>query len=189
MVLGILIAFFGRYLLKGVVFIAGTVFVCFLILIIFYSTFLSDKTASWIGWLVISLSILLGLVAGYFLAKYDKIEAAILGAWGGFALGVILNETVLYLVGSVALFWCINVGLALVGAVLGFFLFNPVIIIGTSFIGSFLTMRGISLYAGGFPNEYVLITQIKNGAVDNIDPTFYGYLAGILVMTVLASWV
>jgi hypothetical protein len=37
------------------------------------------------------------LVAGYFLAKYEKIEAAILGAWGGFALGVILNETVLYL--------------------------------------------------------------------------------------------
>ena len=58
--------------------------------------------------------------------------------------------------------------------------------IGTAFIGSYVTARGISLYAGGFPNEYVLINQIKSGAVNNIQPVFYAYLAGIVVMSVLA---
>ena len=155
-------------------------------MVIFYATFLSDKTASWVGWLVVALAILLGLVGGYFLAKYEKVDAALLGAWGGFTLGVLLNETVLYLVQSTALFWCVNVGLAIVFAIVGFFAFNQVVMIGTAFIGSYVTARGISLYAGGFPNEYVLINQIKSGAVNNIQPVFYAYLAGIVVMSVLA---
>jgi hypothetical protein len=157
MVLGIFLAFFGRYLLKAAVFIAGTILIAFIILVVFYATFLSDKTASWVGWLVVSLAIILGLIGGYLLQKYEKVDAALLGAWGGFTLGVLLNETVLYLVHSTALFWCVNIGLAVVGALVGFFAFNPVIMIGTAFIGSYLTMRGISLYAGGFPNEYVLM--------------------------------
>lgn len=41
---GIFLAFFGRKLFTVAIFIVGTVVVAFLILIIFYSTFLSDKT-------------------------------------------------------------------------------------------------------------------------------------------------
>jgi len=123
-ILGFFIAFFGRYLLKITVFIAGTVLIAFIILVVFYATFLSDKTASWVSWLVVSLAIVIGLVGGYFLAKYEKVDAALLGAWGGFTLGVLLNETVLYLATSTALFWCVNVGLAIVFAVIAFFAFN-----------------------------------------------------------------
>jgi hypothetical protein len=156
-ILGVFLAFFGRYLLKAAVFIAGTILIAFIILVVFYATFLGNNTASWVGWLVVSLAIIVGLVGGYFLAKYEKVDAALLGAWGGFTLGVILNETVLYLAKSTALFWCINVGLAIICAIAGFFAFNTVIMLGTSFVGSYVTARGISLYAGGFPNEYVVI--------------------------------
>lgn len=156
-IIGVFLAFFGRYLLKAAVFIAGTILITFIILVVFYATFLSDKTASWVGWLVVSLSLILGLVGGYFLAKYERFDAALLGAWGGFTLGVILNETVLYLATSTALFWCVNIGLAVICGIAGFFAFNQVVMIGTSFVGSYVTARGISLYAGGFPNEYVLI--------------------------------
>jgi hypothetical protein len=173
-------------LVKVAVFIAGTILISFIILVIFYATFLSDKTASWVGWLVVSLAILIGLVGGFFLAKYEKVDAALLGAWGGFTLGVLLNETVLYLASSTALYWCINVGLAVVCAIVGFFAFNQVIMIGTAFVGSYATARGISLYAGGFPNTSVLINQMKAGVVSNVPPVFYAYLTGIAVMTVVA---
>jgi len=58
--------------------------------------------------------------------------------------------------------------------------------LGTSLIGSYVTMRGISLYAGGWQNESVIVNQIKSGAAVTIDPAFYGYLAGILAMTIIA---
>ena len=48
-------------------------------------------------------------------------------------------------------------------------------------------MRGIGIMAGGFPNEYVLINQIQSGAISSIDPVFYAYLAGIVVMTIICS--
>jgi formate hydrogenlyase subunit 3/multisubunit Na+/H+ antiporter MnhD subunit len=57
----------------------------------------------------------------------------------------------------------------------------------TAFLGSYMTMRGIGIMAGGFPNEYVLINEIESGAIDNIDPVFYAYLAGIFVMTIIAA--
>jgi len=50
-----------------------------------------------------------------------------------------------------------------------------------------MSMRGIGIMAGGFPNEYVLINQIQSGAISSIDPVFYAYLAGIVVMTIICT--
>lgn len=47
-------------------------------------------------------------------------------------------------------------------------------------------MKGIGMYAGGFPNEYVLLSMIESGYVSQIDPIFYAYLGGIIGMTILA---
>ena len=49
-----------------------------------------------------------------------------------------------------------------------------------------MTASGISLFAGGLPNGYTLIEQIKSGGVDRVDNWFYAYLAGIIIMTAVA---
>jgi zinc transporter ZupT len=74
------------------------IFVVFGILLIFYTTFLKDSTQNWVGWTVLGCSILIGLIAGFFMMKLERVGAAILAGWGGFLLGVMLNEMVLYLV-------------------------------------------------------------------------------------------
>ena len=134
-----------------------------------------------------SLSVLVGLLGGYLATKIEKIGAALLCAWGGFCAGVVLNETVLYLANSSVLFWCVNIGLAVLCGILAFVFFNQALIISTSFIGSYLSMRAFGIWFGGFPNEYVLMSQIKSGAINNIDPVFYAYLAGMVVMTIIAA--
>lgn len=161
--IGIFLGFFGRKIINAAVFIVVALIVTGLILIIFYSTFLSDNTESWVSWLVVSLSIIFGLVCGFFAQKVEKIGGALLAGWGGFVLGVTLNETVFYLANSTVLFWCVNVGFAVIFAALGFFFFNQAVIVATSFIGAYMTMRGIGIMAGGFPNEYVLINEIQSG--------------------------
>ena len=186
-VIGLFLAFLGRKLFTVALFICATILTAGLILIIFYATFLSDNTASWLGWLMLSLSIVIGLGVGFLATKLEKLGACLLAAWGGFCAGVLLNETVLYLASSVALFWCINVGFAVVAGILGFIFFNQALIVSTSLVGSYLAMRGIGLYAGGFPNEYVLINQLETGEMSNIDPVFYAYLTGIVIMTVIGS--
>jgi energy-converting hydrogenase Eha subunit E len=75
-------------------------------------------------------------------------------------LGLLLNETVLYLASSDIVFWCVCVGCAIVAAALVFIAYNHAIILSTSLIGSYFFVRGISLYAGGYPNEFTLMKQI-----------------------------
>lgn len=187
MAIGLFLTFLGRKIFNVAIFIVAAIVVSGLILIIFYSTFLADNTATWLSWLVVSLAIVVGIICGYLATKVEKIGGALLAGWGGFCLGVVINETVLYLAHSTALFWCVNIGLAVLFAIIGFLLFNQSVIIATSFIGAYMTMRGIGIMAGGFPNEYVLINQIQSGSISNIDPVFYAYLTGIVVQTILGS--
>ena len=61
------------------------------------------------------------------------------------------------------LFYVFLVLMGIIGGILGFVMYNHAIIISTSIIGAYFFIRGISLYAGGFPNEMLIIEQIKNG--------------------------
>lgn len=111
-----------------------------------------------------------------------------MAGWGGFLLGALLNETVLYFAGSSALFWVVTIGCAVVAAVLTFFVYNHVLIIMTSFMGSYLFFRGISLYAGGFPNEFEVTKERKEDIIDGLGWSFYAYLAAIIISCVLTAW-
>jgi len=154
---GVFLAFCGRKLFVAAIFMITSIAVVFGILLLFYSTFLKNTTEAWVGWLVLSLSIVVGIFAGYFMTKLQRVGAAVLAGWGGFMLGLFLNETVIYLSGSIAVFWIVNFGCAGVLAILAFFSYNHAIILSTSFIGAYFMWRGVSLYAGGFPNEFTLI--------------------------------
>jgi hypothetical protein len=63
--------------------------------------------------------------------------------------------------------------------------FNEMIMLGTAFVGSYLFVRGVSFYVGGFTNEYILLHRLAN----NIEqpewrnPIMWGYLGAIISMT------
>jgi len=73
----------------------------------------------------------------------------------------------------------------LIAAVIAFNTEKLIIIAATSFMGSYFVIRGISQYAGGFPNETSLKDELQSGALawDTFPKAFYGYLAGIVVLT------
>ena len=72
-------------------------------------------------------------------------------------LSLLINEAVLYKTESMLWFWGLGVACALVCALLTFVIYNHVIILTTAFMGAYLFWRGISMYLGGFPNEFDLI--------------------------------
>lgn len=186
-VMGFFLGMFGQKLFSATLFIIGTLVTVSLIWLLFYSTFLSDSTEGWVGWVVLVCSILLGLVGGYVLYKCQRLGATIIGAWGGFLLGIVFNTTVLWAASSEVAFWIISISFALIAAALAFVFYYHAVILSTSFVGSYFFVRGISLYAGGFPNEWALIEQIKSGAIDHISYWFYLYLFFIIVASVLCT--
>lgn len=172
-------------LIKIVIFICGFAITIFGILILFYATFMKSNDEIWAFWLIFGLSAVLGIGIGILMVKGVRIGAAILCGWGGFMLGVIINEMWLYIYGSQAVFWCVSIAMALICAGLAFVVFEYAVMFLTSFLGAYFMCRGLSMFVGGFPPAWELGTMVKDGAIETIDPVFYGYLAGIVVITIL----
>ena len=177
----------GRKLWLIAIFMISAFLTIGLILLVFYTTFLKENTAGWVAWTVLGCSVILGVILGLVMTKLQRLGAAIIAGWGGFVLGLLLNEVVLYLVKNTWVFWCVCIGCALVAAVLVFVAYNHAIILATSLVGSYFFVRGISFYAGGFPDEYLLMKLIRNGVITSEPWTFYVYMASILVATIICA--
>ena len=81
--------------------------------------------------------------------------------------------------------WSMMGVLGIVVALISLKLFKLILVIGTSFIGSYMVIRGAAVYIGGYPNEFQLINEIQAGDIDNIPWSAYLYIAGIIVLAVL----
>lgn len=185
LIVGSILCFLGRTLFRPVLFIAGMILAISLVWIIFYSTFLNENTKPWVGWVVLIGAVIFGLVIGCLMVKLVKLGAFILAAWGGYALGLLVYNAFLYKMNSNTGFWCFTVGMALVFGILALFFFDHILIHATALAGSFLVINGIGLVAGRYQNPFTIADEINNGVIDKIDPIFYAYLAGNLVLYVL----
>ena len=84
------------------------------------------------------------------------------------------------------LYYACLFGCILIGAVLGYCLSDPILIIGTAVFGGYLAMRGVSLVAKHYLDEALVIDLIKNKEWEELkdlrDGWIYAYLGlwGIL---------
>ncbi len=54
-------------------------------------------------------------------------------------------------------------------------------IVATSLIGSYIIIKGISLYAGRFPNEEVIFEMLKNQEYDQLSEVFIIYYLSFII--------
>ena len=73
------------------------------------------------------------------------------------------------------------IGFALNFGVVAFWKFRLFLIFSTSFIGSYAFIRGISIFIGGFPNEFTIIQEIKNHSLA-LD---HEYIMGAYILCIL----
>jgi len=185
-VAGIFLALFGKSLFSITLFLVGVFVTTTALLLLCYSTFLRESTAAWIGWTVITSSAILGLLGGFLLYKCQRLGAGILAGWGGFMGGILINTTFAFAINGTWVFWVITLSCALVAGLIAICAYNVVVIVMTSFAGSYMFVRGISLYTGGYQSELQIMQLIKNGQTSKIDPVFYAWLAAIIVLTILS---
>jgi hypothetical protein len=182
LVSGLIICFMGRTIFKPILFIVS-VFVAFsFVMLIAYSTFLSDNPKAWAGWVTIAVAVVLGLFLGWLLLKFIRIGIFIVAAMGGYSVGLLLYKAFMYKIHSQTGFWCFTIGVALLFGVLSLCFFNHLLIHATAILGSFIAIYGIGLVAGRYTNPFTIGELIENGQLDDVDPVFYAYLAGNLVL-------
>jgi len=143
------------------------------------------ETEEWMLWTILVVCLIAGGLVGALLVKARKIGLAILAAWGGVTLGLLLTTTIV--IENTYAFYGLIVLCGVVCFYAAFKTERYVIMIATAHIGAYLFVRGISFYAGGFPTEASLHSEIQSGAIDwnSFPKTFYAYLAGIILMSLL----
>jgi hypothetical protein len=162
MVGGLFFCLFGMkfiHITEVVIGIIGTAFV----LMFFLFSYLQVQYSGLEFWLIITVSILIGIIVGYFVSKLKKVPAVILGFCCGYLLSIFLYQFFLKFINSnpYVVFWTTAVILALTFGISAWFFYDHVIILGTSFIGAYAIIRGMSLMIGGFPDERQVMDLIN----------------------------
>lgn len=170
---------------KPIIYIVSVSIVSSLILVIAYNTFLLNNNKTWVGWLVIAIAILAGLAAGCCVIRIIKVAIFIVAAWGGYAFALLIYNAFMYKMNSEAGFWSFTIGVGLVFGVLSLCFFNHILIHATAFLGSYMAIFGIGLVAGRYTNPFTIVEMIRNHQIESVDPVFYAYMAGNLVLYAL----
>ena len=146
----------------------------------------NNQTEEWILWVLFAVCLLVGAFIGSMLVKAKKIGIAILAGWGGVTLGFILTTS--FVISSTYLYYGVIAVCAFVCFYAAFKIERFVIMVASSFVGSYLFIRGISLYAGGFPTEGSLHAELESGALDwkTFPKTYYAYFAAIIVCSLIS---
>lgn len=82
-------------------------------------------------------------------------------------------------------FYNLLIFFSIIGAILAYEFNNHIIIISTSFVGSYLTVRSLSLIFGGFPNEFELNLNINTSTLTSFPWQFYVYFILIIILFIL----
>ena len=190
--IGLFELFLGQKLVTATIFIFSAAIVVLFVFVFFFQFILPGGIDKTVFWFVLAIAIIVGLVLGYFVAKYkDKFFGIIMGALLGYIIGQILynlalnriniNQTALQIIVYVL---CIGVCIAL-----SILLFNIVTIFATALIGAYAVIRGISIFAGGFPNETTIADLVKNEETEQLKNLLtwivYLYLGGWAILFVI----
>lgn len=158
-VIGLILAFSGLKLAKFSFFTAGFFIASGLCFMIIYNNFINSETEKWKEYTFLTISIIIGMVVGFFSAKIRKLGTILLGSWLGYMVSYFLYTAFLFRISPKhkrLIRHLSSVILVILFAFLGFKLFNVIFILATSFCGSFLAIYSIGLLAGNFPNyDYV----------------------------------
>jgi len=192
-VIGLILAVFGNKFLTGVVAIMSCL-VTIILGVYFTSLFVDavfkqENIKDYAVWIILGIWVIIGIVVGYFMVKKRKWGIALMGAFGGVILGLLITTMVGPAISNDIFFYLIVIGFGILAFIITLYTEKAVIIVTTSFIGSYLIIRGIAMYAGGFPNETELHAMAKDGFIDwkTFPKVFYAYLAGIIILSVLSG--
>jgi len=172
----------GHKLVKPTIFSIVLLTVFSLIMIAFYAIFLPRTTKEWTIWVIGGIAVILGSIAGYFLTKLVRIGVTALGTWVGVIISLLVHEAFMYTLHQQWLFWLMVIGFGIVFGGVSYWKYKLILMVATAFIGSYFMVRGVSLYIGGYPNEFTLINMAQTGQLA-IHWAFYLYLGFIVVLT------
>jgi hypothetical protein len=185
-VFGLVLGILGKRFFKISLFIVGTTVLTLASTLFVFTAFLNRDSSDLTGWIIFSVCLVVSMIGGLLLSKFFRFGIAVAAGWGGVVVALILYNSFVFKIDNShkVVFWIFIVLMAVVFAALSFKFCWPAVIVATSIAGAYSFIRGISVMAGGYPSELDIIKQIESGQIGGMPGSFYGYMAGFLVLAI-----
>jgi len=193
-VLGFILCFLGIKFIFFTEIMIGVAAAMFLSLYLIFSN-VTFALSTWQFWTIVAVSAVLGALAGWLIAKVERLPGGVLGGIVGFILGFVIYNFMMKYINSnpTVVYWCCIVFSIIICALLGLWLSDYILIIGTSIVGGYAAIRGISFMAGGFPDEKQVYQLIQNQEWNQVSALMtwqvYVYLSCFLVLAVIGMFI
>ena len=112
-----------------------------------------------------------------------------IAAAAGGTIGALLYVTCFYIFAndnSTLLLWCCVGITSAIAAVVSMIFFDYAVIWGSAVFGAYVFVRGISIFAGGYPSEFDIAMSITNKSLSETTWTFFLYLVAMIVLAVIS---
>lgn len=180
-------SFFGNKFVNIVIFLVGASALIIILSGLFINLALDKVDEEWVVWVAFIVIALISFGVGFLLVKFRRYGIGLFAGWGGVMLGFVVTTT--FAVKNQYAFYAI-----IIAAAIGMFFIavkveKTAVILLTAFIGAYAFVRGISLYAGGFPSETELHDELEAGVItwETMPKTYYAYLGGILLLFIIST--
>lgn len=192
-ILGVYLVIFGLYFSKITNYLYGNLGLPVISLGLIYGIFMPIDSDLWIVTVLAIVFLLIGISAGLTTKKYSllaKILAGVFCGWPFFSqLFIHITHRINDYDGAWATFWIMYAIIALVFAIIVVAWFPRGYILATSFLGAYLIIRCLAVFAGGFTNEFVVIKERHEGRYDELAWQNYLYINLAMILGVIAFMV
>ena len=189
--IGIYFALLGLKSMRITIFVVALLSTTGFIFIITFQFIVPSVQNYLVVWIVLGFSVALGVVIGFVFSYYKKFFYGVFGAVLGFILASFIYILLLRLINiDPNLMYWLTVGIFVVTfSILTIFFHKYLIIIATSIVGSYSFIRGISLFTGGYPSEFLIIDYIKKGEWEQLAASvtwaFYVFISFFIILSVI----
>lgn len=196
LVFGLLLAFLGaKFFWISIIALLCVIFILILFIIYFiFQALIGFGGATWVVITIVVVGLALGIAIGLCLKQMTTLFFIGIGGFFGYTLAIILYNSFLNRINSnpQVVYWVTIGVLILIGCILGYKFLKVLLIITTSFFGSYISVRAVSIWAGGFPSETIVMDLISKQEWKELEKVLtgvvYAYLGCWLVMAVGSSW-
>lgn len=188
---GCFLSFYGYKLYKPTIFLIGFLLGFFMVGLFLFGVWTSQNSSSYKGYIIFILALLAGIGIGYVVTKIAWIGLVISGSILGLFISMFLFLLIFFRVVSyppnLILYNLLLIGIV-GGAIAGYEYNDIILVLSCGISGAYLTVRGISAFFGGFPNEFELASNLMNKQDTGTGLVFYLYLVLMAAMAVGGVW-
>lgn len=167
---GIFLCLFGHKIVWLTTIIVSGLFFCFIISIIilnFIPSLIKTETSLWI---LLSVGLIIGAIVGVIFTKKTKLFSCLLGVSMGYTFSLFFYQILQnFIEWNPQILYYITIGVCvIIGALICIFLYNSALIIGTTILGGYIAMRGVTFIFGEYLDEGQFVDLVQNGEFEQL---------------------